>query len=416
MRSITIKNFGDLSLMVAFVESDCAAVPKKDSPKFASEKGEKCTLRILKVQSLNDETERYWLSYTPLNVTFPFMSGTATVVGFPFDTTTAILRMKNYGFVFPLQFITKSTEVISTVVVSKYEDEGWAIGRPLPDMGTYNPALLDWEDDKLMVRCCDDEACTSLVNCRIPTTGLVSYLSGSIDEDKWNDEYLCVNAVIKGAPIKAPSGDLTFIGLGEGAIWPLSTSGLANQYYFANYIFTLAATVTIHAVPEESTPLLGVRLKVVAPASHRTSRVSHNKGRKSPDPNILLGVSYNNDTAWGAQYRNELYNTKIPQWEVCKTYSVVLTFKNGKGFVHIIGTRLSVPYYSKREESEVISHFYFGEYNEGESASSMKNMGHVKITVRDVLLYNRVLLRGEIGTLNTSRMGINVPRHRNNRN
>ncbi|RNE97422.1 trans-sialidase [Trypanosoma conorhini] len=84
----------------------------------------------------------------------------------------------------------------------------------------------------------------------LPTKGLVGFLSGKSTGGKWKDEYLCVDATVHGAATKFTNG-VTFSGAGAGAEWPVGNLGQNQPYYFANNKFALAATVTIHAVPEE---------------------------------------------------------------------------------------------------------------------------------------------------------------------
>ncbi|ORC85905.1 trans-sialidase [Trypanosoma theileri] len=236
--------------------------------------------------------------------------------------------------------------------------------------------LTTWtEQDKTL----SGKACTA-GQCKYPvsTIGLVGHLSGKSDGGKWNDEYLCVNAVVSGTTENVSNG-LKFNGAGAGAVWPVSNGRLAWQYHFANYAFTLAATVTIHAVPEEdSRPLLGARLW------------DHTKHI------IFLGLSYNKDKTWSTVKNGNEGKAEIPKWEVDNEYSVILTFENGKGSVYINGTRLDVGTDLRiAEEGEVISDFYFGAY----SREDDEVKANVHITVKDVMLYNRGLLPAEIDAL-----------------
>ncbi|EKG08280.1 trans-sialidase, putative, partial [Trypanosoma cruzi] len=90
--------------------------------------------------------------------------------------------------------------------------------------------------------------------------GLFGFLSNTSTNSTWADEYLGVNATVnKGKP--AADGGLTFEGSGAGAEWPVGKMGQNVPYYFANYKFTLVATVSIHKEPKGSSsiPLMGVR-------------------------------------------------------------------------------------------------------------------------------------------------------------
>ncbi|EKG08237.1 trans-sialidase, putative, partial [Trypanosoma cruzi] len=72
-------------------------------------------------------------------------------------------------------------------------------------------------------------------------------------------------------------------------------------FYFANYGFTLAATVSIHEVPKGITPLMGLK-----------------RMRKT----TLLGLSYDNNMEWSVEH--ELLPKHLTKWELDKTYHVVL--------------------------------------------------------------------------------------------
>ncbi|EKF28684.1 trans-sialidase, putative, partial [Trypanosoma cruzi marinkellei] len=96
------------------------------------------------------------------------------------------------------------------------------------------------------------------------TAGLVGFLSGNFSGDTWKDEYLGVNATVNGAATVATgtADGVTFTGRGAWAEWPVGRQGENQLYHFANYNFTLVATVSIHNVPKGNTriPLMGVRL------------------------------------------------------------------------------------------------------------------------------------------------------------
>ncbi|EKF32185.1 trans-sialidase, putative [Trypanosoma cruzi marinkellei] len=120
--------------------------------------------------------------------------------------------------------------------------------------------------------------CSSTFNI---TDGLVGFLSGKFSETTWRDEYLGVNATInKGteeatAAVTAATGPpdgVTF--RGAWAEWPVGAQGENQLYHFANYNFTLVATVSIDGVPEGSIPLMGVKMN-------------------GDENKVLLGLSYN---------------------------------------------------------------------------------------------------------------------------
>ncbi|RNE96530.1 trans-sialidase, partial [Trypanosoma conorhini] len=139
----------------------------------------------------------------------------------------------------------------------------------------------------------------------LPTKGLVGFLSGKSTGGKWEDEYLGVDATVHGAATKFTNG-VTFSGAGAGAEWPVGKLGQNQPYYSANNKFALAATVTIHAVPEEDgTPLLGVRMKDAANT-------------------VLFGLSYTKDKKWKAKLDNADAEEHAEAWENDKTYQVAL--------------------------------------------------------------------------------------------
>ncbi|EKF27504.1 trans-sialidase, putative, partial [Trypanosoma cruzi marinkellei] len=114
------------------------------------------------------------------------------------------------------------------------------------------------------------------------TSGLVGFLSGNFSGNTWRDEYLGVNATVKenGGAQKADNG-MKFTGRGAGAEWPVGRQGENQPYHFANYNFTLVATVSIEGVPKSgSVPLIGATLNV------------------SEGENKLMELSYNNEKNW----------------------------------------------------------------------------------------------------------------------
>ncbi|EKF98324.1 trans-sialidase, putative, partial [Trypanosoma cruzi] len=101
------------------------------------------------------------------------------------------------------------------------------------------------------------------------TDGLVGFLSGNFSDNTWKDEYLGVNAKVKGndggdkaaAALTETSDGVTFHG--AWAEWPVGAQGENQLYHFANYNFTLVATVSIDKVPEGDYPrfpLMGVQM------------------------------------------------------------------------------------------------------------------------------------------------------------
>ncbi|ESS63354.1 trans-sialidase [Trypanosoma cruzi Dm28c] len=89
----------------------------------------------------------------------------------------------------------------------------------------------------------------------IPTDGLVGFLSGNFSDNTWKDEYLGVNATVtnKEGAAEADNG-VTFKGRGAWAEWPVGRQGENQLYHFANYNFTLVATVSIHGAEKWQRP------------------------------------------------------------------------------------------------------------------------------------------------------------------
>ncbi|EAN82479.1 trans-sialidase, putative [Trypanosoma cruzi] len=248
-------------------------------------------------------------------------------------------------------------------------------------------ALSTWAaTDNALSRQCSSiasDAALSRWGCSVPfpTAGLVGHLADRLRGDKWEDEYLGVNAVVRGATKKAPSG-WTFEGQGAGAEWPVDKQWPTRPLHFANYGFTLAATVSIHEVPKGITPLMGL---------------------KRMGKTTLLGLSYNNNMEWSVV--NDLFPKCFTAWELDKTYHVVLKMHDGMGSVYVDGTLLwkrSLKN-SFNEGLDTVSHFYFGAYDEQLSS------GKIHATVANVFLYNRPLNETEIGALNASKVTIPPP-------
>ncbi|EKF99767.1 trans-sialidase, putative, partial [Trypanosoma cruzi] len=119
--------------------------------------------------------------------------------------------------------------------------------------------------------------------CRtaMPADGLVGFLSGNFSDKTWRDEYLGVNATVKGHDGVAEMTDNGVKFQGAWAEWPVGEQGENQLYHFANYNFTLVATVSVDGVPKEGTtiPLMGVKTS----------------GDGNP---VLLGLSYDNEKKW----------------------------------------------------------------------------------------------------------------------
>ncbi|EKF29363.1 trans-sialidase, putative [Trypanosoma cruzi marinkellei] len=220
------------------------------------------------------------------------------------------------------------------------------------------------------------------------TAGLVGFLSGNFSDKKWKDEYLGVNATVMGVAEITDNG-LKFEGV--WAEWPVGSQGENQLYHFANYNFTLVATVTIHNVQtkEDSIPLIGVKMN-------------------DDDKTVLLGLSYNKKGKWellcGGQ-KTELSAT----WERGKTHQVAIVLQNEKqGSAYVDGKRVEgTPFELKDADLKNISHFYIG--GDGDNTKSLG----LSVTVENVLLYNRPLNGNEITALKANKDPILKPEDRN---
>ncbi|EAN95991.1 putative trans-sialidase, Group V [Trypanosoma cruzi] len=239
-----------------------------------------------------------------------------------------------------------------------------------------------------------DTACSAAM----PTAGLVGFLSGSFSESTWRDEYLGVNATVTGAAAKAePSDGVKFTGRGAGAEWPVGAQGENQLYHFANYNFTLVATVSIDKVPEEGSqiPVMGVRA---------------GSDDENTENSVLFGLSYNNEKKWkllcGGATTKELSSIGEPG----TTHHVVILLRNGnQGTAYVDGQRVGVGAQCElgSTESQEISHFYIG--GDGVNAENTAGDEDVSVTVSNVLLYNRPLASEEIAELAKNKITIPKP-------
>ncbi|KAF8306730.1 putative trans-sialidase, Group V [Trypanosoma cruzi] len=213
-----------------------------------------------------------------------------------------------------------------------------------------------------------DTACSNA----IPTDGLVGFLSGNFSGNTWKDEYLGVNATVTKGKNEVATGYLDgvkFTGRGAWAEWPVGKQGDNQLYHFANYNFTLVATVSFDGETKEgSIPLMGVRL---------------DGGKK------LMELLYGSGKKWQVLCSDGTTKRLKSTWEPQTQYQVAIVLQNGKqGSVYVDGQRVceSAQRGLENAESKGISHFYIG--GDGGSAGGQ---GDVSVTVRNVLLYNRPL-------------------------
>ncbi|ESS61509.1 trans-sialidase [Trypanosoma cruzi Dm28c] len=230
-----------------------------------------------------------------------------------------------------------------------------------------------------------DNACSTVK----VTDGLVGFLSGNFSENTWRDEYLGVNATVKGNKDEGKKatlheGSVKFTG--AWAEWPVGSQGENQLYHFANYNFTLVATVSIHGAPQEGSPISLMGVKV------------------SDDKNsVLLGLSYEKEKKkWRFLCGDGQNKEHSRTGEEETTHQVVLMLQNGtQASAYVDGQRVGgdVSCELKFTESNEISHFYIG--GDGNSAGGVSEVQDVSVTVSNVLLYNRPLDDNEITALNT---------------
>ncbi|RNE95173.1 trans-sialidase, partial [Trypanosoma conorhini] len=223
----------------------------------------------------------------------------------------------------------------------------------------------------------------------VPTDGLVGFLSNTLDQTAWVDEYRGVNATVKGGQLTRTERGVTFKGSGSWAEWPVGSRGQNQPYYFANNKFTLAATVMIHAVPEADTPLLGVRM---------------NDSAKT----VLFGLSYTPDSKWKVTVSGQ--SRRLPDddetWEVNRAYQVAVKMNTDDEFaVYVDGDEIyEGTYGTSLFDSHRISHFYFG--GDGAAASATASP---HVTVANVLLYNDELFSDGFKKLTQSKVALPKP-------
>ncbi|KAF8278856.1 putative trans-sialidase, Group VI [Trypanosoma cruzi] len=236
------------------------------------------------------------------------------------------------------------------------------------------------------------------------TAGLVGFLSGNFSENTLKDEYLGVNATVrKRAEEGASAGKAETTGTSDGvkfrgawAEWPVGSQGENQLYHFANYNFTLVATVSIDGEPTKEgdtlIPLMGAKV---------------NEG---DDKTILLGMSYNKEKRWEVLSSGTVTKGQSSHWEPGKAHQVAIVLQNGtQGSAYVDGQRVGdVQCQLESVEDKKISHFYIG--GDGSDAENTESQGGVSVTVTNVLLYNRPLDDNEITALNAIKPPITPPK------
>ncbi|ESS61518.1 trans-sialidase [Trypanosoma cruzi] len=225
------------------------------------------------------------------------------------------------------------------------------------------------------------------------TDGLVGFLSGNLSENTWRDEYLGVNATVNnkqgGAASTVASTDKGVTFQGAWAEWPVGAQGENQLYHFANYNFTLVATVSIHGVPKEGTtiPLMGVR-------AGSTGNEEKTK---------LMELSYDSGKKWQALCGDGTPKELSSTSETERTHHVAIVLRNGnQSSAYVDGQPVGGNEECALENkgSKEISHFYIG--GDGDEKGDADNKD-VSVTVTNVLLYNRPLDADEIAAFNPNK-------------
>ncbi|EAN81163.1 trans-sialidase, putative, partial [Trypanosoma cruzi] len=222
------------------------------------------------------------------------------------------------------------------------------------------------------------------------TDGLVGFLSGNFSESTWRDEYLGVNATVKGtdggaekkAEVATVDSEKGVRFQGAWAEWPVGKQEENQLYHFANYNFTLVATVSIHKAPEgvNPIPLMGVKMNG---EPKKSFGLSYEKGKWK----LLCG-----DGPKSGEHSRD--------WEPGTTYQVAIVLQNGThGSAYVDGQHVGdAPCAVETADSKGISHFYIG----GDGGDAVDE-GSKDVTVTNVLLYNRPLTVTEVAALNTKK-------------
>ncbi|EKF27217.1 trans-sialidase, putative, partial [Trypanosoma cruzi marinkellei] len=191
-------------------------------------------------------------------------------------------------------------------------------------------------------------ACSTNLNI---TAGLVGFLSGNFSGKTWSDEYLGVNATVT----KDDGAELTDNGVqfqGAWAEWPVGAQGENQLYHFANYNFTLVATVSIQGELKKGTiPVMGVRL---------------DGGEEK-----LMELSYNSENnKWNLLPVGEDSEERSSTLATGRSQHVVILIRNDtQGSAYVDGQSVgNAPFQLTNANSKEISHFYIEGMQVGQEA------------------------------------------------
>nr|CCC89562.1 putative trans-sialidase [Trypanosoma congolense IL3000] len=254
-------------------------------------------------------------------------------------------------------------EKTSAVLVRSLDDE----------LSKVEAALEAWKrQDSYLSTVCASGSDTAPCESGVPIDGLVGLLSTTLSERQWIDAYLSVSAEVVGAR-SIPQGVL-FEGPIRGGRWPVAAQGQNQRYHFVSKHFTLVITVSIHERTTDRAPLLVLR--------------------PQEDAGADLELSYTADHRWHVRHGNE-HGSTSGAWVKDREHQLVLVCEAGDASLYLDGKRM--PTMGRRlVESGAplgVSHFSIGGYG------LEKRSPNGKLTVRNVMLYNRPLNKTEIDTV-----------------
>ncbi|EKF29372.1 trans-sialidase, putative [Trypanosoma cruzi marinkellei] len=285
-------------------------------------------------------------------------------------------------------------------LIALYEKKGnvgtshsiWSV-RLTDELQRVKDVLATWKKvDDIVSQLCPSNAekgapTTSVCSAVKITAGLVGFLSGNFSDNTWRDEYLGVNATVHN--VGAEKATRTSDGVkfrGAWAEWPVGQQGENQLYHFANYNFTLVATVSIHKVPEGDTPipLIGVKMN-------------------DTENTVLLGLSYNSEKKWillcnGTKVNGEHSSTLHSETDATQYHVAIVLQNRTQGTAYVDGKRVEDAQCEwENKEDKNVSHFYIG--GDERSAGNSGSHEDVSVTVKNVLLYNRLLDENDINAL-----------------
>ncbi|EKF26352.1 trans-sialidase, putative, partial [Trypanosoma cruzi marinkellei] len=113
-------------------------------------------------------------------------------------------------------------------------------------------------------------------------------------------------------------------------------------------------------------------------------------GVRLEDKKKLMELSYDGVKKWRVLCGDGKTKRLQSTWEKETPYQVAILLQNAtQGTVYVDGQRVcgGAQRNSDKKESKGISHFYIG--GDGDSADNTRSQGVVRVTVKNVLLYNR---------------------------